>query len=744
MRKVRDHMLRLICGGERKRAHAYSSVVVYVAFVFSLSSIALGAAQGSGPGGIRAELHVAPHAAVDSVLHVLPPLRAIAEGPDDFDPTLTDFLAVTVCEVEIAGGCTTVREFGPQKHPGGGLDYIKLQHHHYHVNWDIGKSDVGKEFEIWFDVAGLGIGQIACSPHTGRTVPIKFRVANHPRIRARVMRDQGCNATEITIALRNEFGLSKDEIAAILLAEDFGCVEIGEAIVVVFDLDEWQAAQWMKGFGCSARETYDVLMLVFDIQDEIQVERILFAAGYEMEEFIDFTAFGTVEKFAPVLYFDGSHLGLPMSAQVYFETVLDLALAPGDCIKWKTSFDGPCGREGVVSLCGRDDCSCGMHNNTFQTLTDGQVPTYYKVISDIETVDEGRVRIAYWWYYGFQGLCNPLCIPLPFGFCYGGRDGSHHGDWENIQVTTSPDRSKIDYVTYGFHGYWYTRTWNGVPKYGDRPVGYVGKIAHGCYHTDDHSGWMVGTPSHCCEYADYRNEKPGTIWYNANENLVSLRGNSEPWMLADRIASEYEYDGKKYTIIDWQWGPPIEYCVSRFWGSCIDWETTLACGTHPTTDGTNPPLHWGVPSCNGDPEGCGGYKASCPYVGTPDYNQGWPWDSYPPGPVSDGESVAGNVAPTGPGQPDGLSLVLSTPNPCIETRLAGMFSVPAAVDTKLDVYDVRGRLIRSIINRRAEPGVHPFEWNLEKISGTRVAAGIYFLRLETPDRTITRKVVIQR
>ncbi len=741
MRQVRGLVLRLIFRGERKRERAYSAVVVHLAVLFSLPFIALSTAQASRPGGIRAEMNMAPDAAVDSVLNVLPPLGANAGDPDDFDPTLTDFLAVTVCEVETVGGCATVREFGPQRHPGGGLDYIKLQNHHYHVNWDVARSDATKEFEIQFAVAGLWIGHIACSPPTGLTVPIKFRIDNHPRIRARVMREQGYDATEITIALRDEFGLSKDEIAAILLAEDFSRVEIGQAIVVVFDLDEWQAAQWMKGFGCSARETYDVLMLVFNIQDEILVERILFAAGYEMEEFIDFTALGTVKKFAPVLYFDGSHYGLPMSAQVYFETVMDLALAPGDCIKWNTPFDGPCGREGVESLCGRDACSCGMHNNNFQKLTDGEVPTYYKVISDIETVDEGRVRIVYWWYYGFQGLCNPLCIPLPFGFCYAGRDGTHHGDWENIQVTTSPDRSQVDYVTYSFHGYWYTRTWDGVLQYGDRPVGYVGKMAHGCYHTDDHSGWMVGTPSHCCEYADYRNEKPTTIWYNANENLVSLRGNSEPWMLADRIGSQYEYDGKQYTIIDWRWGPPIQYCNSRFWGSCIDWETTLACGTHPTTDKD---LRWGLPSCNGDPEGCGGYKASCPYVGTPDYNQGWPWDSRPPGLVDDGEPVADDVPPTEPGQSGGLLLVLSTPNPCIEPRLGGTFSVPSAVDMKLKVYDVRGRLIRSIIDRRADPGVHSFEWNLEKASGARVAAGIYFLRLETPGRSITRKVVIQR
>jgi len=252
-----------------------------------------------------------------------------------------------------------------------------------------------------------------------------------------------------------------------------------------------------------------------------------------------------------------------------------------------------------------------MQNNSFQTLVNGDVPTYYKVISDIDTLDEGRLRIAYWWFYGFQSPCSDVkACP--------GADGSHHGDWENIMVTTSLDRKKIDCVTYFQHNGYYTR--KNFPLDGERPKVYVGKLAHGSYHSNEISGWMVGTPHHCCYYADYRNPKENTIWNNTHLNLVSLRGTSESWMHADHIGSSYAYNGSDYLITGWNWGPHISYC--NFGGGCCsDWEHTTACSTHPT--GSQP--NWTMGSCKS--EGCGTNKCKgLVYTHDAHYNQGWPWD----------------------------------------------------------------------------------------------------------------------
>ena len=312
----------------------------------------------------------------------------------------------------------------------------------------------------------------------------------------------------------------------------------------------------------------------------------------------------TAKRFAPALKFDRAHKGLPMSAQVYFETILNPVVNKPrkGLITWTTPWDGPCGKPGVIRIRGRDESNCGMENTNFQTLKNGQVPTYFRFIS----ADNGRLRIAYWWFYGFQRHCNPSKCT--------GAAGEHHGDWENILVTTTPDRSQVDYVTYNFHGDWYTRKNGGFETYDDRPVVYVGKLGHGCYHGQELSGWMTGTPHQCCQYADFRNPVSQSVWTNTYDNLVNLDENSEPWMLADRIGSLYEHNGKKYKIESWRWGPHISY--KGWW---CKWEHVKACSNHPTVA----KLDWSIKSCEG--VGCGTrHCEGLVYTRNADFNQPWP------------------------------------------------------------------------------------------------------------------------
>jgi hypothetical protein len=278
-----------------------------------------------------------------------------------------------------------------------------------------------------------------------------------------------------------------------------------------------------------------------------------------------------------------------------------------------------------MELCGRDDCQFGMSNKDFNTLTNGQVPTYYRVIYG----SDGRARIAYWWFYGWQPHCSVL---------QEGDDGAHHGDWEHILVTTSEDKSHIDYVTYFFHSSSYTRQSGSFEQAGERPVVYVGKLGHGSYHSQDCSGWMAGDWHHCCEYADYRNPNEYTVW-DTHLNLVDLGGNSESWMLADRTGALYNFNGVDYTITNWNWGPLHAYC--NVWiGGCVDWEHSTGVSTHPTVAR----LDWTIPSCNG--EGCNTnprYCKSLVYDCNTQHNQGWPWDtlSSSPAPFVDAEASCG-------------------------------------------------------------------------------------------------------
>lgn len=235
---------------------------------------------------------------------------------------------------------------------------------------------------------------------------------------SRVMCENYSSPIEIASVLKNDVQLSADDAAKILKNENFSRIEIGEAILAIYKMDARNGTIFLKNINFSAKETYVVLMQLFDIQNESEVERMLYLAGYNPSEFIDFAALGSVRKFAPILKFDTEYKGLPMSAQKYFQNML--TPSPNSetrQITWTTPWDGPSPCDGEkIKICGRDECNCGMENTNFSTLLNGEVPTYYQAISDIKT---GRLRIAYWWFYGFNHHCNTAIF---------GKDGAHHGD----------------------------------------------------------------------------------------------------------------------------------------------------------------------------------------------------------------------------------------------------------------------------------------------------------------------------
>lgn len=280
-----------------------------------------------------------------------------------------------------------------------------------------------------------------------------------------------------------------------------------------------------------------------------------------------------VERFAPVLVFDSAHVGLPMSAQVYFDHVLHPLTTGGD-ITWVAPYGWRC--DGCRELAPGE---YGMTNDDFGTLARDEVPTYYRVTDDADGPGEGRLRIVYTWFYGWQGPCNRASL---------GRDGAHHGDWQEIVVTTSPDRAKVDYVTYYFHGNHYTRAEGVLYRDTARPVAYIGRCGHGAYHDQWNGGWGSGLPLECCDYADARAGTDATVWQTGG-CLVDLDADMEPWMGADRIGQPYRHsDGQTYAITFWRWGPHHDY---RDWDLKTVHET--ACGAHPTTDHYG----WDMPSC---------------------------------------------------------------------------------------------------------------------------------------------------
>jgi hypothetical protein len=85
-------------------------------------------------------------------------------------------------------------------------------------------------------------------------------------------------------------------------------------------------------------------------------------------------------------------------------------------------------------------------------------------------------------------------------------------------------------------------------------------------------------------------------------------------------------------------------------------------------------------------------------------------------------------------------LAPNRPNPFAgDTRIA--FGLPRTGGVRLSVYDVRGREVVRLIDENLDGGKHSVSWDGTDGSGRRVASGVYWCRLQTEDRALTRKMV---
>jgi len=102
------------------------------------------------------------------------------------------------------------------------------------------------------------------------------------------------------------------------------------------------------------------------------------------------------------------------------------------------------------------------------------------------------------------------------------------------------------------------------------------------------------------------------------------------------------------------------------------------------------------------------------------------------------------VVPTGiddgddghPRLPTEYSLFQNYPNPFNPTTEIS-FALPTATDVKLEVFNIMGQRVATLIDQRLQAGNHNVVWN-----GSQVASGIYFYRLDAGDFVESRKMVL--
>lgn len=94
-----------------------------------------------------------------------------------------------------------------------------------------------------------------------------------------------------------------------------------------------------------------------------------------------------------------------------------------------------------------------------------------------------------------------------------------------------------------------------------------------------------------------------------------------------------------------------------------------------------------------------------------------------------------------------FSLEPVAPNPAPGAAVL-RFAVPASggagAAVNLAVYDVAGRMVRTLLAGPQDPGEHSITWNGTNTGGARVGSGIYFVALSAPSVHLVRRLVLLR
>jgi len=72
------------------------------------------------------------------------------------------------------------------------------------------------------------------------------------------------------------------------------------------------------------------------------------------------------------------------------------------------------------------------------------------------------------------------------------------------------------------------------------------------------------------------------------------------------------------------------------------------------------------------------------------------------------------------------------------------FDVPIATNVSIEIFNTRGQRVRVLLDCIVEPGTRSVTWDGTNEAGHRMASGIYFYRLVTPETTRSKKMMLLR
>jgi flagellar hook assembly protein FlgD len=93
--------------------------------------------------------------------------------------------------------------------------------------------------------------------------------------------------------------------------------------------------------------------------------------------------------------------------------------------------------------------------------------------------------------------------------------------------------------------------------------------------------------------------------------------------------------------------------------------------------------------------------------------------------------------------PPDFSLSQNYPNPFNPSTTIS-YQLPETGGVKLEIYNLKGQRVKTLINTNQEAGYHSVIWNGTDTNNRNVASGVYFYRLSNPTKTISKRMLLMK
>ena len=93
--------------------------------------------------------------------------------------------------------------------------------------------------------------------------------------------------------------------------------------------------------------------------------------------------------------------------------------------------------------------------------------------------------------------------------------------------------------------------------------------------------------------------------------------------------------------------------------------------------------------------------------------------------------------------PEVFALHNNYPNPFNPITNIG-YDVPEVSDIRIDIYNLAGQKIRTLVSREHQPGRYKVQWNATNEFGSPVASGMYIYKIHAKNFVSVKKLLLMK